>query len=66
MDFDMNMTLADALVWMKEMNAGVFKMTGEGEGGKPVFGIILVRGEGTPNIMSAIQRIEDAWEQEAS
>lgn len=63
MDFDMNMTLSDALVFLKELNAGVFKFTGEGEGGKPVFSIIIVRGDGTQDILSAVQAIEDKWDE---
>lgn len=62
----LNSTFAEALAFLGDLGASLFQMTGNDNNDVPVYGIIVVRGEGTKEIMDAISAIEARWDKEES
>lgn len=60
---NLDMTLGDLLLGVKESNAGIAKMIAREEDGTPRYAVVVLNGEPTTSlILDAIQKVEDSLE----
>lgn len=57
-----DMTIAEAILVLKDINAGIAKLTARNDKGEPVFAAILLRGEGVQEVIDAIEKVEVSWD----